>query len=48
MNEEPRRLQMCIAGSIEIVDTGAFEDRRLLGPDVGREQKQPVVRMSRW
>jgi hypothetical protein len=47
VNEEARRLKMRVAGEIEIVDTGAFENGRMLGSDVGRKQQQPIVRMVR-
>ncbi|HEX5140168.1 MAG TPA: hypothetical protein VFX19_04445 [Dehalococcoidia bacterium] len=43
MNEQARRLQMCVAGEIEIIDLGAFEDGCLLGSDVRREKQEPMV-----
>ena len=43
VNEQARRLQMCVAGEIEVVDLRAFEDGCLLRSDVRREKQEPVV-----
>ena len=42
MNEQARRLQMCVAGEIEVVDLCAFEDGCLLRSDVRREKQEPI------
>jgi len=43
MNEQARRVQVCVAGEIEVVDLCAFEDGCLLRSDVRREEQEPVV-----
>jgi hypothetical protein len=43
VNEQARRLQMCVAGEIEVVNLCALEDGCLLKSDVRREQQEPVV-----
>jgi hypothetical protein len=48
MNEQARRVQMCVAGEIEVVDRRTFEGGCLLWADVGRKKQEPVPNVRRW
>jgi hypothetical protein len=43
-----RHVEVDVAGEVEIVDPGAFEDVGLLRADVWREKQNPITRMDSW